>query len=142
MPKEYVLNTLITRNQISEYFGFLKLDTVHIRATYLEWWVMSDHVAVLHSSALGAMPRHTSWLFDTYSGNIYEIGEVSKKSYSWNRRDATNSDRIHRNEKKIIMNNGTFASPESLMCKRLATQKKKPTAEVNKSLCAIDFELV
>ena len=41
-----------------------------------------------------------------------------------------------------MMNNGTFASPENLMCKRVATHKRKPTAEVNNNLCAIDFELV
>ena len=40
------------------------------------------------------------------------------------------------------MNNGTFASPESLMCKRAAIHKRKPTAEVNNNLCATDFELV
>ena len=40
------------------------------------------------------------------------------------------------------MNNGTFASPESLMCRRAAIHKRKPTAEVNNNLCAIDFELV
>ena len=40
------------------------------------------------------------------------------------------------------MNNGTFASPESLMCRRAAIHKRKPTAEVNNNLWAIDFELV
>ena len=64
------------------------------------------------------------------------------KNYSWKRRDATNSDKIHKNEKKPIMNNGTFASPESLMCIRVATHKRKPTAEVNNNLCANYFELV
>ena len=41
-----------------------------------------------------------------------------------------------------MMNNGTLASPESLMCRRAAIHKRKPTAEVNNNLCAIDFELV
>ena len=40
------------------------------------------------------------------------------------------------------MNNGTFASPESLICRRAAIHKRKPTAEVNNNLWAIDFELV
>jgi len=49
---------------------------------------------------------------------------------------------MHKNAKKPIMNNGTFASPESLMCKRAPIHRRKPTAEVNNILCAIDFELV
>ena len=40
------------------------------------------------------------------------------------------------------MNNGTFASPESLMCRSAAIHKRKPIAQVNNNRCAIDFELV
>ena len=39
------------------------------------------------------------------------------------------------------MNNGTFACPESFTCKRAATIKRKPIAEENNNLCAVDFEL-
>ena len=39
------------------------------------------------------------------------------------------------------MNNGTFACPESFTCKRAVTIKRKPIAEENNNLCAVDFEL-
>ena len=39
------------------------------------------------------------------------------------------------------MNNGTFACPESFTCKRATTIKRKPIAEENNNLCAVDFEL-
>ena len=64
-----------------------------------------------------------------------------QKGYSWKRRDATNSDKIHKIEKKIRMNKGTSACPESFTCKRAAIIKRKPIAEENNSLCAVDFEL-
>ena len=66
---------------------------------------------------------------------------VQQKGYSWYRRDATNSDKIHKIEKKIRMNNGTSACPESFTCKRAATIKRKPIAEENNNLWAVDFEL-
>ena len=64
-----------------------------------------------------------------------------EKGYSWKRRDATNSDKIHKIEKKIIINNGTSACPESLMCSWAAIIKRKPIAEENNSRFAVDFEL-
>ena len=67
--------------------------------------------------------------------------KVSKKGYSWYRRDATKSDKTHKAEKKIRMNNGTSACPESFTCKRAVTIKRKPIADENNNLCAVDFEL-
>ena len=39
------------------------------------------------------------------------------------------------------MNNGMLACPESFTCKRARTIKRKPIAEENNNLCAVDFEL-
>ena len=40
------------------------------------------------------------------------------------------------------MNTGTSACPESFTCKRAVTIKRKPIADENNNLCAVDFELV
>ena len=39
------------------------------------------------------------------------------------------------------MNNGTSACLESFTCKRAVTIKRKPIADENNNLCAVDFEL-
>ena len=44
-------------------------------------------------------------------------------------------------EKKIRINAGTSACPDSFTCRRAATIKRKPIADENNNLFAVDFEL-